>query len=145
MFLTKQQHLEIFKGQKYDMTITISITINLKKAINKKLVAKRMLTEVAGAFFATWAVNMSFINIRQKPNLPTWKGSPSARCSARAYYSANAFFRTPVPLSGNTVNKFQRPTVLQLNIEGLTARKMNVLHHFSVQYETLVILLQETH
>ena len=47
--------------------------------------------------------------------------------------------------SGHTVNKFQRPEVLQLNIEGLTASKMNVLHHLAVQYEALVILLQETH
>ena len=50
-----------------------------------------------------------------------------------------------VPLSGHTVNKFQRPAVLQLNIEGLAAGKMNVLHHFTVQYETLVIFLQKTH
>ena len=50
-----------------------------------------------------------------------------------------------MPLSGHTVNKFRRPAVLQLNIEGLTASKMNVLHHSPEQYETLVILLQETH
>ena len=48
-------------------------------------------------------------------------------------------------LSGDNVNKFRRPAVLQLNIEGLTASKMNVLHHLAVQYEALVILLQETH
>ena len=53
--------------------------------------------------------------------------------------------RGDVPLSGHTVNKFQGPAVLQLNIEGLTASKMNVLHHLAVQYEALVILLQETH
>ena len=44
---------------------------------------------------------------------------------------------------GNTVNKFRRPAVLQLNIEGLTASKMNVLHHLDVQYEALGILLQK--
>ena len=38
-----------------------------------------------------------------------------------------------VPLSGHAVNKFQRPEVLQLNLEGLTASKMNVLHHLAVQ------------
>ena len=32
-----------------------------------------------------------------------------------------------VPLSGHAINKFQRLAVLQLNIEGLTASKMNVL------------------
>ena len=34
---------------------------------------------------------------------------------------------------------------MQLNIEGLTASKMNVLHHLAVEYESLIILLQETH
>ena len=48
-------------------------------------------------------------------------------------------------LSGLTVNKFRRLAALQLNIEGLTASKMNVLHYLAVQYEALVILLQETH
>ena len=42
-------------------------------------------------------------------------------------------------------NKFRRPTILQLNIEGLTASKMNVLHHLVMQSEAIVILLQETH
>ena len=53
--------------------------------------------------------------------------------------------RGDVPLSGHTVNKFRRSANLQLNIEGLTASKMNLLHHLAVQYETLVILFQETH
>ena len=44
-----------------------------------------------------------------------------------------------------TVNKFQRPSILQLNIDGLTASKMSVLHHLALQCEALVILLQETH
>ena len=50
-----------------------------------------------------------------------------------------------LPFSGHIANKFRRPTILQLNIEGLTANKMNVLHHLAMQFETLVILLQETH
>ena len=41
-------------------------------------------------------------------------------------------------LSEHTVNKFRRPAVLQLNIEGLAASKMNVLHHLAVQYEALI-------
>ena len=49
-----------------------------------------------------------------------------------------------VPLSGHTVNKFRRPAVLQLNIEGLNASTMNLLHHIAVQYEALVIFLRET-
>ena len=53
--------------------------------------------------------------------------------------------RSDVPLSGHTVNKFRRPAVLQLNIEGLTASKMNVIHHLAMQYEALIILLRETH
>ena len=42
-------------------------------------------------------------------------------------------------------NKFRRPTILQLNIEGLTASKMNVLHHLTMPSEALVNLLQENH
>ena len=48
-------------------------------------------------------------------------------------------------LSGHTANKFRRLAILQLNIEGFTASKMNLLHHLVVQYEALVILLQETY
>ena len=50
-----------------------------------------------------------------------------------------------LPFSGHIANKFRRPTILQLNIEGLTASKMNVLHHLAMQSEALVILLRETH
>ena len=46
--------------------------------------------------------------------------------------------------SGHIANKFSRPTILQLNIEGLTARMINVLHYLALQFEALVILLQET-
>ena len=49
-----------------------------------------------------------------------------------------------VHLSWHTVNKFQRPAVLKLNIEDLNASNMNVFHHLVLQYEALVILLQET-
>ena len=42
--------------------------------------------------------------------------------------------RGDVPPSGHTVNKFRRQAVLKLNIEGLAASKMNVLHHLAVQY-----------
>ena len=35
--------------------------------------------------------------------------------------------------------------ILQLNIEGLTASKMNVLYYLALQFEVLVILLHETH
>ena len=37
------------------------------------------------------------------------------------------------------------PNILQLNIEGLTASKLNFLHQLAMQSEALVILLQETH
>ena len=46
---------------------------------------------------------------------------------------------------GQIANKFRRLAILQLNIEGLTASKMNVVHDLALQFETLVILLQETH
>ena len=47
--------------------------------------------------------------------------------------------------SKRIVNKFRRPAILQLNIEGLTASKMSVLYHIAAQRESLVILLEETH
>ena len=53
--------------------------------------------------------------------------------------------RGDVPLSGHTVNKFRRPAVLKLNIEGLAASKINVLHHLAMQYQALIILLQKSH
>ena len=45
--------------------------------------------------------------------------------------------------SGHFAYKFQRPTVLQRNIEGLTASKINVFLYLALQFEALVILLQE--
>ena len=50
-----------------------------------------------------------------------------------------------LPFSGHIANKFRRPTILQLNIKGLTASKINILHHLTMQSEALIILLQETH
>ena len=47
--------------------------------------------------------------------------------------------------SEHIIKKFRGPSILQLNIEGLTASKMNVLHHLATQLEAFVILLQETH
>ena len=60
-------------------------------------------------------------------------------------FSGRGNERIKLPFSGHIANKFLRPTILQLNIEGLTASKMNVLHHLAMQSEALVILLQETH
>ena len=50
-----------------------------------------------------------------------------------------------LPFLGNIANKFLRPTILQLNIEGLTASKINILHHLSLEFEAIVILLKKTH
>ena len=71
-----------------------------------------------------------------QPGPAYWQTSFSGRSDA---YESNR------PFLGRMVNTFQRPTILQLNIEGLTASKMNVLHYVAVQHEFLVILLQETH
>ena len=60
-------------------------------------------------------------------------------------FSGRGNVRIKLPFSGHIANKFRRPTILQLNIEGLTASKMNVLHHLAMQSDALVILLQETH
>ena len=56
---------------------------------------------------------------------------------------SNAWIK--LPFSGHIANKFRRPTILQLNIEGLIASRMSFLHYLALQYEALVILLQETH
>ena len=53
--------------------------------------------------------------------------------------------RIKLPFSGHIAKKFRRPVILQLNIKGLTASKMNVLYHLAMQSEALVILLQKTH
>ena len=53
--------------------------------------------------------------------------------------------RIKLPFSGHIDNKFRRPTILQLNIEGITETKMNVHYYLAIQSEALVILLQETH
>ena len=50
-----------------------------------------------------------------------------------------------LPFSGHIIKKFRGPSILQLNIKGITASKMNVLHHLAIQLEAFVILLQETH
>ena len=50
-----------------------------------------------------------------------------------------------LPFSGHIIKKFRGPSILQLNIEGLTASKMNVFHHLAIQLEAFVILLQKTH
>ena len=60
-------------------------------------------------------------------------------------FSRRGNVRIKLPFSGHIANKFRRPTILQLNIKGLTASKMNVLRHLAMQPEALVILLQETH
>ena len=62
-------------------------------------------------------------------------------------FSGRGNVRIKLPFSGHIANKFRRPKkkILQLNIEGLTASKMNILHHLAMQSEALVILLQETH
>ena len=104
-------------------------------------------------FLAAWAMSKSVHwcrNDRQKPNLPKWKHIHPFQCSAWSANRQTSFSERgnawiKLPFSGNIANKFRRPTILQLNIEGLTASKMNVLHHLAMQSEALVILLQETH
>ena len=53
--------------------------------------------------------------------------------------------RIKLSFSRHIANKFRRPTILQLNIKGLTASKMNIFHNLAMQSEALVILMQETH
>ena len=72
-------------------------------------------------------------------------GLPSRQTS----FSGRGNVRIKLAFSEHIANQFRRPTILQLNIEGLTASKMKaslkVFHHLAMQSEALVILLQETH
>ena len=85
-------------------------------------------------------------NVRQKPNLPTWKGNSSHRCPARAYNSASALLRVgrcapvrihrqQVPKASSLATEYRRPRCKQ--------DECTVLYRLAVQYEALVILLQE--
>ena len=61
------------------------------------------------------------------------------------YFTGRGKVWKKLPFSGHITNNFRRPTILQLNIKGFTASKINVLHYLYLQIEALVILLQETH
>ena len=85
--------------------------------------------------------NRTYQNERVSTHSDVQCGSANQQTS----FSGRGNVKIKLPFSGHIANKFQRPTILQLNIEGLTANKMNVLHHLAMQSEALVILLQETH
>ena len=85
--------------------------------------------------------NRTYQNGRVSTHSDVQCGSANRQTS----FSGRGNDRIKLPFSGHISNKFRRPTILQLNIEGLTASKTNVLHHLAMQSEALVILLQETH
>ena len=85
--------------------------------------------------------NRTYQNGRVSTHSDVQCGSANRQMS----FSGRGNVRIKLLFSGHIANKFRRPTILQLNIEGLTASKMNVLHHLTMQSEALVILLQETH
>ena len=85
--------------------------------------------------------NRTYQNGRVSTHSDVQCGSANRQTS----FSGRGNVRIKLPFSGHIANKFRRPTILQLNIEGLTTSKMNVLHHLAMQSEVLVILLQETH
>ena len=60
-------------------------------------------------------------------------------------FSGRSNTRKKLPFSGHFSNKFRSLSILQLNIKGLTASKINVLHYLAMQSEAFVILLQESH
>ena len=105
-------------------------------------------------FHAAWAVSKSVHSILkmtdrnqtyQNGRVSTHSDVQCGSANQQTSFSGRGNARIKLPFSGHIANKFQRPTILQLNIEGLTASKMNVLHHLAMQSEALVILLQETH
>ena len=81
----------------------------------------------------------------QNERISTHSDVPCGSASSQTSFSRRGNARIKLPFSGHIANKFRRPTILQLNIEGLTASKINVLYHLAMQFEALVILLQETH
>ena len=104
-------------------------------------------------FLAAWAVRRLFIGVKMTDRNQTCRNgrvsthSDVQRGSANRQTSlsgrGNAWKK--LFFSGHIANKFRRPTILQLNIEGFTASKINVLHHLAMHSEALVILLQETY
>ena len=83
--------------------------------------------------------------IHQNGRVSTHSDVQCGSANRQTSFSGRGNARIKLPFSGHIANKFRRPTILQLNIEVLTASKMNVLHHLAMQSEALVILLQETH
>ena len=79
------------------------------------------------------------------PPIPMFSMGLNRSVNRQTSFSERGNAWIKLPFSGNIANKLRRPTILQLNIEGLTASKMNVLHHLALQSKALVILLQETH
>ena len=74
----------------------------------------------------------------------------SEACHTRANQTRRVQRRVDreTPSSGrgsSSVEKYRRPTVLQLNTEGITASKLNVIEHLATKHQALIILLQETH
>ena len=85
--------------------------------------------------------NQTYQNGRVATHSDVQRGSANRQTSFSG--CGNAWIK--LPFLGHIANKFRRPTILQLNIEGLTASKMNILHHLAMQSEALLILLQEIH
>ena len=85
--------------------------------------------------------NQTYQNGRESTHSDVQRGSTNRQTS----FSGRGNAWKKLSFLGHIANKFRRPTILQLNIKGLTASKMNVLHHLAMQSEALVILLQKTH
>ena len=85
--------------------------------------------------------NQTYQNGRVSTHSDVQRGSANRQTSFSG--RSNAWMK--LSFSGHIANKFRIPTILQLNIEGLTASKIKNLHHLALRSEALVILLQETH
>ena len=85
---------------------------------------------------------MRYLNLADRNRICLNGGTPN---DAQAGQRQTSFSGRGDAYRRRAVNKFQRPSILQQNIEGLTVSKMSVLHYLAIQCEALVILLQETH
>ena len=70
-------------------------------------------------FLAPWAVGTSFRNVRQKPNLPTWKGNPSPQCHALryAYTRGQSPLMLKVPFGPGFYKKENKPQMFFLQLK----------------------------
>ena len=72
-----------------------------------------------------------FVKTEKSPSTPI---APSGSANRQTLFSwrCDEYSAHKMPFSGHIIKKFRKPTILKLNIEGLTANKMAVLQHLVI-------------